>query len=56
MTDTDYTDDLMLFTNTPEQTAKNISFYVNTDKTEFMCFKQDGAFSTLNGMPLKLVD
>ena len=29
---------------------------MNSYKTEFMYFKQDGAISTLNGKPLKLVD
>ena len=29
--------------------------YANSDKTEFMPFKQDGAISILNGKPLKLV-
>ena len=30
-------------------------FYVNSDKTKLMYFKQDGAMSRLNGKPLKLV-
>ena len=29
---------------------------MNTNKTEFICFKQEGAISTSSGMPLKLVD
>ena len=33
-----------------EQTARNIGFYVNTINTEFMCFKQKGAISTLSGV------
>ena len=59
-------DDLILFANTPaqaeywhhklKQAAEGIGFYVNTDKTEFMCLKQDGDISTLNGKPLKLFD
>ena len=50
MTDADYSDDLALLTNTPaqdksllrsqEQAARGICLYVNTNKTEFMCFKQ----------------
>ena len=30
------------------QAARGIGLYVNSNKTEFMCFKQDGAISTLN--------
>ena len=66
MTDVDNADDLALLTNTPaqakslfhslEQAARCISLHVNADKTEFMCSKQDGAISTLNVKPLKLVD
>ena len=62
----DYTDDLAFLVNTStenespllisEQAAKEISFSVNTNKTEFVCFKQNCANSTLNGKPLKLVD
>ena len=29
---------------------------MNSDKTNFMCFDQDGAISSLNEKPLKLVD
>ena len=36
--------------------ARSIGLYMNSDKTKFMCFKQDGAISTLNGKPLKLLD
>ena len=32
-----------------KQAARGISFKVNSDKTEFMCFNQDGAISILNG-------
>ena len=42
--------------NSLEQAAKGIGPFVNSDKTEFMCFNQDGAISLLNGRPLKLVD
>ena len=30
--------------------------YMNSDKTEFMCFNQDSVISLLDGKPLKLVD
>ena len=62
----DYAADLALLANTPaqaksllhslEKAARGIGLYVNSDKTEFMCFKQDGDISTLDGKPLKLVD
>ena len=52
MTDANTTDDLALHTNTPtkaesqlyclEQAARCVGLYVNSDKTEFMCFKQNG--------------
>ena len=29
---------------------------MNSNKTKFMCFNQDGAISSLNTKPLKLVD
>ena len=48
VTDADYADDLALLADTPaqaesqlhslEKAAKNISLYVNSDKTEFICF------------------
>ena len=63
---TDNADDQALHGNTPaqnksllhsvEQAAGCIGFYVNADKTEFMCFKQERAISTLSGQTLKLVD
>ena len=66
MTNADYMDYLAHFTNTPAQAksllhslvkaGRGIGFYMNSDKTEFMCLKQDGAISALNGKPLKLVD
>ena len=62
--DADFTDGLMLLTNTPVQAeyllhslelvARDIILYINSDKTELMCFKQDNASSTLNHKPLKL--
>ena len=64
MTDADYADDLVLIANTLDQAesllyslkqaTEGIGHYVN--KTEFMCFKQKRAISTLRGMPLKLTN
>ena len=66
MTDSDKTDDLMLFANTPtqaesllhslEQAAEGIDLYVNTNKTEFIYLKEEEAISTLSGRPRKLED
>ena len=39
-----------------EQAAIGIGLDVNSQKTEFMCFKSDSAVSTLNDKPLKLVE
>ena len=40
-----------------EQAARVIGgLYVKSDKTEFMCFNQDGAISSVNRKPLKLVN
>ena len=62
ISDLDCADGLVLLVNTPaqaeslhhspEQATRSIGFYVNTDKTEFMCFKQDGA--TLNSKTLTI--
>ena len=62
MADTDYTDDLVLLGDTPTQTKSllhsleqavgGIGLYVNANKTEFMCFKQEGAIFTLSDKPL----
>ena len=51
ITDADYRDDLALLANTSaqtesplhslEQTAGSIDFYVNANKTEFMCLKEE---------------
>ena len=64
--DTDYTDDIALLANTPAQAetllhslelaAAGIGFHVNADKREYMCFKQRGNISTLNGSSLEIVD
>ena len=39
-----------------ERAAVDIGLRVDEDKTEYMCFKQIGAISTLNGSSLKQVD
>ena len=64
MTDANYVNDLVLLINTPvqdkspllrqEQTAGGIGLYMNVNKMEFKCLKQE-AISTLSGKPLKLV-
>ena len=66
ITDTDYTDDIALLTNTPTQAktllhslecaAAGLDLHVNADKTEYMCFNERGNISTLNGSFLKLMD
>ena len=53
----DNVDDLLLLANTPAQVeTRGIDLYVNSHKTKFICFNQDGAISSLNGKPPKLVD
>ena len=64
--DADYADDLhfsqiytcssQILMHSLKQAARDIDPYVNTDKTEFMHFNQDGAISSLNGKLLKFVD
>ena len=39
-----------------EQAAAGIGLYVNTHKTEYMCFNQASDISTLDGTSQKLVD
>ena len=66
ITDADYTDDIAILANTPnqaetvlhslERAAAGIGLYVNAHKTEYMCYNQTGDISTLDGTPLKLVD
>ena len=66
ITDADYTDDIALLANTPnqaetllhslERAAAGIGLHVNAHKTEYMCYNQTGAISTLDGTSLKLVD
>ena len=66
ITDADYTDDIALLANTPnqaetlqhslERAAAGIGLHVNAHKTEYMCYNQTGDISTLDGNSLKLVD
>ena len=65
ITDTDYTDDIVLLPNTPPgrillhslgQAAGGIGLHVNTDKREYLCFNQRVDISTLNVGFLKLVN
>ena len=58
--------DLALLANTPaqaksllhslEQPARGIGLYVNSIKTELLCFRQNRAIAILNGKLLKLVN
>ena len=62
--DADYANDLVFLTkytnpsplHNLEQVARVIGFYIKSDKTEFMGFKQNGTMFILNYKPLKLVD
>ena len=66
ITDADYTDDIAILANTPDQAetllhslewaAAGIGLYVNAHKTEYMCYNQKGDISTLDRTPLKLVE
>ena len=66
ITDADYTDDIALPANTPnqaeiqlhslERAAADIDLHVNAHKTEYMYYNQTGDISTLDGTSLKLVD
>ena len=66
MKDADSADNKAFLANTPtqaeslllslEQVAKGTGVHVNANKKEYMCFKREGATSTLNVGPLKLVD
>ena len=61
-----YADDLKLLANAPVkvesllnhlvQASFAIGLHLNSEKTEFMCSKQDGAISTLNNNLLKSID
>ena len=64
--DADYTDDIAILANTPNQAEKllhsleraaaGIGFHVNAHKIEYMCFNHTSDISTLDGTSLKLVD
>ena len=66
ITDVDYADDLALLADTIkqaesllhslEQEARGVGLCINSDKTEFMCFNQNGVIKSLNNKPLKMVD
>ena len=66
ITDADDADDISILKNTPnqaetllhslERAATGIGIHVNAHKTEYMCYNQTGAISTLDGTSLKLVD
>ena len=66
ITGADYADDIALLASTPaqdetllhnlERAAADFGLHINAHKTEYMCFNQTGAISTLNGSSLKLVD
>ena len=66
ITDADYANNIAILANTPDQAetllhrleraAAGIGLYVNAYKTEYMCYNQTGSISTLDGIPLKLVD
>ena len=66
ITDTDYTDDMAILANTPnqaktllhsmERATAGIGLHVNAHKTEYMCFNQIGDISTLEETSLKLED
>ena len=63
MIDADYAVELLVNTSTQiesqlrslVQAAGGIGFNQNANKTEFMCYKQEGTISTLSGKPLNLV-
>ena len=66
ITNADYTDDIAILANTPNQaetllhslewTTAGIGLHINAHKTEYMCYNQTGDISTLDGTSLKLVD
>ena len=63
-TDADYTYDIAILANTPNQAETllhsfeqaDIGLHVNAHQTEYMCFNQIVDISTLDGSSLKLVD
>ena len=66
ITGADYTDDIALLVNTPnqaetllhslERAAAGIGLHVNAHKTEYMCYNQTGDISILDRTSLKLVN
>ena len=66
ITDIDYADDLALTSNTIneanellhklETAAREIGLYINVKKTEFICYNQSGAITSLNGNNIKEVN
>ena len=62
ITDADYTDDIALLANTPNQAETllhsleradtGIDLHFNAHKTEYMCYNQTGDISTLDGTSL----
>ena len=66
MTDADYTDDLVLFASAPAQAESLLHYFeltvggtglcMNSNKTEYIHFKQKEVISTLSGEPLTLTD
>ena len=66
ITDADYTDDIALLANTPnqaetllhswERAAVGIGLHANAHNTEYICYNQTGDITTLDGTSLKLVD
>ena len=66
ITDADYTDDIAILANTPnqaetrlrslEQAAAGIGLHVNAHKTKYMCFNQTGDISTQDWSSLNQVD
>ena len=66
MKNVNYVDDLAFLANILDraksrrhslvQSAEGIGLYLNPDKTEFLCFKQEIAISTLSSKPFNLVD
>ena len=51
--DTDYAESLL---HSLEQASRGIGLHVKASKTEYMSFKWEGAISTLNDGPLKVID
>ena len=66
ITDSDYSDDIALLVNTPNQAetllhtlkraTTGIGLHAKTHKVEYMCYNQTGDIPTLEGTTQKLVD